>query len=180
MVWFNVQAPNNVKRVTVSINNRVIWSTDYNGKSSDITDVISSNLWDVSGDNELTLVAVDKQWYSNKTTIKVSVVWTDTQAPFILRENTYVIQDWNRYRVVLFFNDDLSSVEWWSITQDWKLIKSFTKNYVEFYVSNPWVISIECKDSFWNVLKDSLDIRDYIEWYVKEEEVSNVEPVVES
>jgi hypothetical protein len=24
MVWFNVQAPNNVKRVTVSINNRVI------------------------------------------------------------------------------------------------------------------------------------------------------------
>jgi hypothetical protein len=47
MVWFNVQAPNNVKRVTVSVGDRVIWSKDFNWKSADVTDVISSNLGDV-------------------------------------------------------------------------------------------------------------------------------------
>ena len=165
MVWFNVQAPNNVKRVTVSINGRVIWSTDYNGKSSDVTDVISSNLWDVSWTSELTLVAVDKQWYSNKTTIKVSVVWADTQPPFVLKDNTYVIQDGNRYRVVVLFNDDLSSVEWWTIVQDWKTLKTFTKNYAEFYMTTPWIVNITAKDSYWNELKDMLDIRQYISGY---------------
>lgn len=171
MVWFNVQAPNNVKRVTVSINDRVIWSTDYNWKSSDVTDVISSNLWDVSGNSELTLVAVDKQWYSNKVTIKVSVVWADTQPPFVLKDNTYVAQDGNRYRVVIFLNDDLSSVEWWTVSQDWKVLKNFTKNYAELYMTNPGVVSITAKDSFWNELKDTLDIRQYIPWY----EINNVE-----
>ena len=165
MVWFSVQAPNNVKRVTVSINDRVIWSTDYNGKSSDITDVISSNLWDVSWNSELTLVAVDKLWYSNKTTIKVSVVWADTEAPFLLRDNTYVIKEGERYRVVLFLNDDLSSVEWGSVSQDGKVLKNFTKNYAEFYVNKPWVVSITAKDSFGNTLNDTIDITKYIPGY---------------
>ena len=165
MVWFSVQAPNNVKRVTVSINDRVIWSTDYNWKSSDITDVISSNLWDVSWNGELTLVAVDKLWYSNKATIKVSVVWADTQAPFLLRDNTYVIKEGEKYRVVLFLNDELSSVEWGSVSQDGKVLKNFTKNYAEFYVNNPWVISVTAKDSFGNTLNDTIDITKYIPWY---------------
>ena len=165
MVWFSVQAPNNVKRVTVSINDRVIWSTDYNGKSSEITDVISSNLWDVTWTSELTLVAVDKLWYSNKTTIKVSVVWADTEAPFLLKDNTYVIKEGEKYRVVVFLNDNLSSVEWWTIVQDGKVLKTFTKNYAEFYVTNPWIVSITAKDSYWNELKDTLDITAYIPDY---------------
>jgi hypothetical protein len=44
MIWFNVTAKNNIKRVSVSINDRVIGSKEYNGKSNDITDIISSNL----------------------------------------------------------------------------------------------------------------------------------------
>ncbi len=164
MVWFNVQAGNNISRVTVSINDRVIWSTDYNGKSNDITDVISSNLWNVSGTNELTLLAVDNLWYSNKTTIKVSVVWADTEPPFVLKNNTYVVQEENRYRVVVFLNDNLSSVEWGSISQDGKVLKSFSKNYAEFYMTVPWVVNIMAKDSFGNVLNDTLDIAQYVSW----------------
>ena len=165
MVWFNVQSQNNIKRVTVSINGRVIWSTDYNWKSNDITDVISSNLWNASGNSELTLLAVDTLWYSNKVTINVSVVWADTEAPFLLKENTYVIQDWNRYRVVAFLNDNLSSVEWGSVSQDWKVLKNFSKNYVEFYVTKPGVVNITAKDSFWNTLNDTLDITQFIPGY---------------
>jgi hypothetical protein len=44
MIWFNVTAKNNIKRVSVSINDRVIGSKEYNGKSNDITDIISSDL----------------------------------------------------------------------------------------------------------------------------------------
>ena len=173
MVWFNVQAPNNVKRVTVSIGDRVIWSKDFNWKSADITDVISSNLGDVSWINELTLLAVDSLWYSNKTTIKVSVVWEDTEPPFVLKDSTYVAKEWNKYWVVIFLNDELSSVEWWTITQNWMTIKTFTKNYAEFYVTNPWVLNIKAKDSFGNELNDSIDIREYIPWYeIPEEEWS--------
>lgn len=170
MVWFNVQAPNNVKRVTVSVGDRVIWSKDFNWKSADVTDVISSNLGDVSWINELTLLAVDNLWYSNKTTIKVSVVWTDTEPPFVLKDSTYVAKEWNKYWVVIFLNDELSSVEWWTIAQNWMTIKTFTKNYAEFYVTNPWVLNIKAKDSFWNELNDTIDIREYIPWYVIPEE----------
>ena len=46
-------------------------------------------------------------------------------------------------------------------------MKTFTENYSEFYVTTPWVVNITAKDSFWNELKDTLDIRDYIPWYEK-------------
>ena len=62
-------------------------------------------------------------------------------------------------------NDDLSSVAWWTIVQDWKTLKTFTENYSEFYVTTPWVVNITAKDSFWNELKDTLDIRQFIPWY---------------
>lgn len=171
MVRFNVKSPNNIKRVTVSINDRVIWSTEYNWKSNDITDIISSNLWDVSWLSELTLLAVDNKWYSNRTTMKVTVVQNDAEAPFVMKDNTYVVQEWNRYRVVLFFNDTLSSVEWGNISQDGKTLKTFNKNYVEFYVTTPGIVNIVAKDSYGNELKDSLDIRTFIPWY----EIPNVE-----
>ena len=91
-----------------------------------------------------------------------------------MKDNTYVVQDGNRYRVVIFLNDDLSSVEWGTVVQDWKTLKNFTKNYVEFYVTNPWIINVTAKDSYGNELKDTLDIRQYIPGYNidKEEEWS--------
>ena len=173
MVWFNVQAPNNVKRVTISINDRVIWSKDFNWKSADVTDLISSDLWNVTWSSELTLLAVDNLWYSNKTSIKVSIVWADTEPPFIIKDSTYVAKEGNKYWVVIFLNDKLSSVEWWSVTQDGRVLKTFTKNYAEFYVTNPGVLNITAKDSYGNTLNDTLDIREYIPGYQAPVEESN-------
>ncbi len=175
MVWFNVQAPNNVKRGTISINDRVIWSKDFNWKSADVTDVISADLWNVTWKSELTLVAVDNLWYSNKTTMKVSLVSADTTPPFIIKDSTYVAKEGNKYWVVIFLNDDLSSVEWWNVTQDGRTLKTFTKNYAEFYVTNPWVLNITAKDSYGNTLNDTLDIRQYIPWYEINDEVESTE-----
>lgn len=177
MVWFNVTSKNWIKRVTVSINDRVIWSTDYNWKSTDLTDVISSNLWDVSGAWELVLTAIDKEWFSNRAVLNVSIIKSDTSAPTVMKDKTYVVKEWDRYRVVIVINDDLSGVEWWTISQDWKTLKSFSKNYAEFYVTNPGIVSISAKDSYWNALNDTLDIRDYIEWY---QEPVAAEPVAET
>ena len=165
MVRFNVTSKNWIKRITVSINNKVIWSTDYNWKSTDLTDVISSNLWDISWAWELVLTAIDKEWYSNKVALNITITKWDTTAPFIIKDKTYVVKEWEKYRIVIVLNDDLSSVEWWTISQDGKTIKTFSKNYAEFYLTNPWVLNITAKDSYWNQLNDTLDIREYIPWY---------------
>ena len=165
MIWFNVKAKNNIKRVSVSINGRVIWSTEYRWNSNDITDVILSDLWEELGKWELTLLAIDNQWYSNRRSINLSVVAWDTTPPFIMKDNTYVIKDGDRYRVVIILNDELSSVNGWTIKQWDKVIKTFDKNIAEFTTTTPWVVSVFAKDSFGNQLNDTLDIRTYIQWY---------------
>ena len=165
MVWFSVKSKNWIKRVTVSINDKVIWSVDYNWKSTDLTDVISSNLWDVSWAWELVLTAMDKEWFANRVSMNVSIVKADTVAPTVMKDKTYVVKDWNKYRVVIVINDDLSGVEWGTVSQDGKTINTFKKNYAEFYMTTPWVVSISAKDSYGNQLNDTLDIRNYIEWY---------------
>ena len=175
MVWFNVKSPHNIKRVSISINDRVIWSTEYKWDSSDITDVIISDLGEEYGAWDLTILAVDTEWYSNRKTINVDVVKSDTTAPFILKEYTSVENLWSRYKVILFFNDDLSSVKWWTIKQWSKIIKNFSQNIAEFFVTEPWIIDIVAKDWFDNELKDTIDIRDYIQWYDKSVEQTDID-----
>lgn len=176
MVWFNVKSKSWIKRVTVSINDKVIWSVDYNGKSTDLTDVISSNLWDVSGAWELVLTALDKEWFSNRVSMNVSIVKADTTAPTVMKDKTYVVKEWNKYRVVIVINDDLSGVEWGTISQNGKTINTFKKNYAEFYMTTPWVVNISAKDSYGNQLNDTLDIRNYIEWYQEPQAEAQPQP----
>lgn len=169
MIRFNVKWENPIKRVSVSINWRVIWSVDYKLESNDITDVIISNLWEEIWDGELSLLAIDSAWFSNRKSINVSLVSTDTTPPFILKDNTFVEQVEDKYRVIVFLNDDLSSVDWWTIKQNWTAIKNFTKNIAEFKIETPWILEVYAKDWFGNELTESIDITKYIYWYVKEE-----------
>ena len=38
-------------------------------------------------------------------------------------------------------------------------------------MTTPWIINVTAKDSYWNELKDTLDIRQFIPWYeIPEEE----------
>ncbi|HPC34152.1 MAG TPA: transglycosylase domain-containing protein [Candidatus Absconditabacterales bacterium] len=178
MIWFNVTAKNNIKRVSVSINDRVIGSKEYNGKSNDITDIISSDLGEEIGNGELTLLAIDTQGYSNRTSMKLSIVSSDTVPPFIMKEATYVVKDGDRYRVIIILNDELSSVVGGTVKQGDRLLKKFDQNIAEFMISEPGVVSLVAKDSFGNQLTDTLDIRDYIPGYKKEE--TNVSSGAES
>jgi hypothetical protein len=118
------------------------------------------------------LTAVDKEWYSNRASLNVTIIKSDTVAPFILKDKIYVTQEWEKYRVVLVLNDDLSGVEGWTISQDWKTLKTFSKNYAEFLVTNPWIVNVTAKDSYWNELNDTIDITSYIPWYNKPSEES--------
>jgi len=122
-------------------------------------------LWDVSGAGELVLTAMDKEWFANRVSMKVTIVKADTTAPYIMKDKTYVIKEWNKYRVVIVINDDLSGVEWGTISQNWKTLNTFKKNYAEFYMTTPWVVNISTKDSYGNILNDTLDVTQYIPDY---------------
>jgi len=174
MIWFNVKSPNNIKRISVSINGRVIWSTEYRWNSNDITDVIASDLWEELGQWELTILAIDTEWYSNRKSIDLSIVASDTTAPFILKENTYTVKEWDKYRIFIFLNDEFSSVDGGTIKQWDTILKTFQKNIAEFVVSTPWVVQIKSKDSFGNELNDTLDLTQYIQWY-KADTTTNTE-----
>ncbi|MCK9467474.1 MAG: penicillin-binding protein [Candidatus Absconditabacterales bacterium] len=167
MIWFNVKAKNNIKRVSISINDRVIGSKEYNGKANDITDIISSDLGEEFGNGELTLLAIDTQGYSNRSSINISIVSNDTTPPFIMKDHTYVVKDGDRYRVVIILNDELSSVVGGTIKQGETVLKSFDQNIGEFIIRSPGIVSVIAKDSFGNELNDTLDIREYIPGYVE-------------
>ncbi len=179
MVWFNVKAPNNIKRVSISINDRIIGSTEYRWDSNNITDVIISNLWEEFGNWELTLLAVDTEWYSNRSSIDVSIVSSDTVSPFIIKDYTDVQENGDKYKVIVFLNDDLSSVNWGTIKQWDKTIKTFSENIAEFNITDPGVITIIAKDWFGNEMTDTIDVRDYIDWYEQEVEVVEEEEIIE-
>jgi hypothetical protein len=55
-------------------------------------------------------LAIDKDGYSNRKSIDISIVSSDTTPPFVMKDKTYVIKDVDRYRVVIILNDELSSV----------------------------------------------------------------------
>ncbi len=165
MVWFNAKSPKWVKRVTVSINDNVVWSFDYNTKSTDLSDTLSVNLWDISWAWTLKLTVIDREWFSNSASFNVSVIKWDTTPPRVLKDKTYVVKDGDKYRVVIIIDDDLSGVEWWTISQWGKTLVTFKKNYAEFYMTTPGVVNITTKDSYWNQLNDTLDITTFIPDY---------------
>ncbi|HKL43762.1 MAG TPA: transglycosylase domain-containing protein [Candidatus Absconditabacterales bacterium] len=181
MVRFSVSAPNNIRRVSISINDRVIGSMEYRGDSNQITDVMVTDLGDEFGNGELTLLAVDTEGYSNRKSINVSLVSNDTVAPFVLKDITSVRENDGRYRVIIFFNDKLSSVNGGTIKQGDKTLKTFAQNIAEFNMNEPGIVDIYAKDGFGNELYDTLDIRDYIEGYEYPEVVESeiTEPEVE-
>jgi hypothetical protein len=82
-----------------------------------------------------------------------------------------VVENGDRYKVILFFNDDLSSVKWGTIKQDGRTLKTFSENIASFNITTPWIVNVVAKDSFGNELIDTVDIRDYIDWYDIPEEI---------
>jgi hypothetical protein len=141
------------------------WSFSYPSWRKNISDIKSIDIKNIKDwKHTLQLIAIDDEWFSNSQTIQINITSADKQAPFMVEDKAVVKAntDWT-YTVMLLFDDALSAIAWWKfIVSSWEIINEFKNNFASFQVSWLSTISLEVKDSYWNILSQSLDLNKYL------------------
>jgi len=160
---YSVSSDINLKNVLVSLDGDIVEQYNYS-KKKNIVDIKSLDLNDfglsnVLGKHELKIEIVDVQWYSNTDLISFNVVVEDKEPPALAsnKMKTFLQDDWS-YEVILLFEDNMSSVEWWKIFIWNTVITTFEWWFVSFNVEELWVVSFVVMDSAKNILKDEIDL----------------------
>ncbi len=164
-IWFDITSPKSIKSVNILIDQMQAWSFSYPSWRKNISDIKSIDIKNIKDwKHTLQLIAIDDEWFSNSQTIQINITSADKQAPFMVEDKAVVKAntDWT-YTVMLLFDDALSAIAWWKfIVSSWEIINEFKNNFASFQVSWLSTISLEVKDSYWNILSQSLDLNKYL------------------
>ncbi len=160
-VWYSAKSSQTIKKVEIYVNNTLANTFAYN--ATDISEVktveVPKNI-DIWRAN-VTFKAIDKNWEYSTKTLSINIVDKETNPPYLVKEWVKVTKkdDWT-YHIWLVFKDDESSVKWWIIYQDWATITKFNWNVVEFDIKSLAWVSYEIYDSFDNIGKGNVTLKE--------------------
>lgn len=159
-VWYQIKADNPIRFVRIALNDVVVGEYSYRDTSS-VTDSknITTYEWLDEWSAYLTITAIDSEGRSNKQTITVKSVASDTDKPFLYKDRINVVPDdsWE-FVVTLLFGDDTSSIQWWTIKRGSTTIRTFDGNIAQFKLEQSANITYTVKDSAWNTTTASENI----------------------
>ncbi len=164
-IRFDISSPKAIKTVSVLVDQLPVWSFDYAAWRKNISDIKHIDMKIIKDwKHTLQLMAIDDEWFSNSETIEINVISSDNQAPFMVEDKAVVKAntDWT-YTVMLLFDDALSAIEWWKFLGfSWEIINEFKNNFASFQVTSLSTLSLEVKDSYWNILNQTIDLNKYL------------------
>ncbi len=152
-IWWNSY----INKVIIKLNNNVIKEIEYNSKKN-FVDIQNIKLENIQNNKKhlLILEVITTNWTYNKKWISIEIVDKDNTPPILSKKN--IRKDWDKYKITLLFNDELSAVLWWKIESWWNEIKSFEWWLVSFETTYLWTIKYIVFDSKNNILKWNLDL----------------------
>lgn len=164
-IRFDINSPKDIKTVNVLVDQSLVGSFNYPSWRKVISDIKPIDIKDIKdGKHTLQLIAIDNKWFSNSQTIQINISSLDKQAPFLVEDKAIVkINDDSTYTVMFLFDDELSAIQWWKFTNSsWEVISEFKNNFASFQVAWLSVVSLEVKDSYWNILSQNIDLNNYL------------------
>ena len=170
-LWFGVQSPKNIRKVSVSIDDTYITSFTYAWQTKTLTDLKDVTL--LTGiknwSHKLLVRAFDFAGFSNLAQIDIKVnqdletpnTPTDKTAPKLLEDQIKIekLED-GKYNVTLKFSDD-SGISKSKIVNNWTTLKEFSTDSVTFLIDSLVPVSLEVTDASGNKLTTSIDLSTY-------------------
>ncbi len=163
-IIFNIQWENTIQSVSIMLGNKMVEQYNYTReKTTNIQSAKNLNIqWLGTGENVLSVFAIDDQWTVNKKSVKINISTTDTIPPKLDKEKIIINKKPNKeYSVTLVFHDDISWVQWGTIQKDNTIIKKFNKNIVNFTLQTLGKIHFSVKDSYDNTQQGEIDLNNY-------------------
>lgn len=164
-IWFDISSPKSIKSVNILVDQVQAWSFDYPAWRTNISDIKSINIKNIKDwKHTLQLIAIDVDGFSNSETIQIDITSADKQPPFMVEDKTVVKanDDWT-YTVMLLFDDALSAVAWWKISNSsWEIINEFKNNFTSFQVPALSTISCDIQDAYSNSQRQTIDLNKYL------------------
>lgn len=89
-VRYKIHAPQKIKYVKVLLNDYELGQKIYS--NTDVSDIMNVEAFKDAqeGTNYLSIIAIDDQGYSNKTTVEVNLVASDTKPPYLVEDKISV------------------------------------------------------------------------------------------
>jgi hypothetical protein len=162
-LWIEINGPKVIKSALVYIDDAQVAVVSFKWKETSVSQLQAIDLPKsiTNWEHTLKISAVDAEWFSNEKSISINITSTDKQAPVLLEDKIKVTPVGSGYQVSLIFNDELSYLKWWSITQNEKVIKKFDWSVAIFNVDQLGLITISAEDAYGNKLSKSVDLSTY-------------------
>ena len=99
----------------------------------------------------------------NSASITDTLESADTEPPFFVASQSKKeeFEDWS-YQITAVFDDHLSGIPWWTIRVNWDTITTFNWRLASFNLSsNITAFEAEVKDSYGNVLNQTINLADF-------------------
>lgn len=169
-VGYTVWSTSALKSVSLSVGWAVVSTLDWWWQTS-ISDTRNVS---ISSDSTITVSATDVNWYTTQKSISVNLsdgsnwwisngdwtpapVITDKTAPVFAWKK--VTNNWDVFVVRLLFSDKGWKVAGWTISQDWKVLSTFSQATVSIKTTSQSPLNFSVKDTAWNIANWTVSIK---------------------
>jgi membrane carboxypeptidase/penicillin-binding protein PbpC len=160
-VVYSIKSPIPIKKINITLDGNNIKSFIDNS-----TEIYGSKEIDLSNyenwSHTLWITAIDNNNATKTSTTPINLVSEDTDIPYFNKESSTIIknEDWS-YNVTLLFDDNISWVKNWVITDTngWSLNK-FNWQATNFTTKNQ-IIKAMVEDFYWNKLEQEINLAEF-------------------
>lgn len=159
-IMYSVKSDSLLRSLSITVDGALVFSKDYKRQTEDLatTDIDLSNF--EPGKHTITVQAIDANGNINNASITDVLEATDTEPPYLSKEQSKKQDNGNgSFKVSLVFDDTLSWIPGGSVSANWSVITKFDWRLASFTTSAESV-DVEVKDNYWNVLNQTINLAD--------------------
>ena len=139
----------------------LVSSKEYKKRQTEYLDTLDIDLSNFEpGTHTITVQAIDANGNINNASIVDVLEADDKEPPYLVKEQSKkMVNDDGSFKVTLIFDDTLSWIPGGSVSANWNLITKFDWRLASF-ITSAESFDVEVKDSYGNVLKETINISD--------------------
>ena len=159
-IMYSVKSESWLRSLSILVDWTSVFSKSYTRQMEDLatSDIDLSNF--APWKHTITVQAVDINWNTNNASITDVLESADTEPPyFVADQSKKQSTDGSNYQVTLIFDDHLSGIAGWTVSNQWNAIHTF-KWRAALFTTSVEVFDVEVKDNYWNILKQTINLAD--------------------
>ena len=159
-IMYSIKSESFLRNMNIIVDWKIVYSKNYKRQTEDLATTNIDLTEFTPGTHTITIQAMDANWNMNNTSISDVLEADDKEPPYLVKEQSKKqANDDGSYKITLIFDDRLSWIPWWNISENWNIITSFSWRLASFK-TNSESFDIEVKDNYWNILSQTINLSD--------------------